>query len=372
MNITPVHITVGELAEGFEDRATGGVTAYAGELDVRPEYQREFVYEPKERDAVLRTVMRGLPLNVMYWVDRGAGEHPRYEVMDGQQRTISLCGYVNGDFTVDERGFANLESDEQQRILDYELMVYVCDGTDSEKLDWFQTINVAGKPLMKQELRNAVYHGPFVARAKEYFSRTGGPADAQLKGYLAGAQNRQEWLETVLLWGALHEGLPSIEAYLAAHQRSRADADRLWSYVRQVFDWVEARFTNRTSARMKLMRGLDWGPLFDAHGMDDYDSDTDEARISAFILDDEVTNKKGIYRYVITGDERTLSLRAFTEAQKHALYERDGGICPICGEHFELSQMEADHITPWSQGGKTELDNGQMLCRDCNRRKSDK
>ena len=178
MHIEERKVTVREVTEGYFNDAEEGVVGYDDQLDIRPKYQREFVYKDKQRDEVIRTVMKGLPLNVMYWVDRGEQyeddpDEPRYEVLDGQQRTISLCEYVDGIFSVDDRGFDNLPVDIQEKILDYELFVYVCEGTDSEKLEWFRIINIAGEQLTDQELRNAVYAGPWVSDAKRYFSKTG-------------------------------------------------------------------------------------------------------------------------------------------------------------------------------------------------------
>ena len=170
MQIELKKITVRDLTAGYTDNAENGVFGYGGKLDIRPPYQREFIYKEKQRNAVIDTVVQGFPLNVMYWATREDGT---FEVIDGQQRTISICQYVNGDFAFDMRYFHNLQTDEQEQILDYELMVYVCSGSDSEKLQWFRTINIAGEKLTEQELRNAVYSGPWVSDAKRYFSKNG-------------------------------------------------------------------------------------------------------------------------------------------------------------------------------------------------------
>ena len=213
MQITELKVTIGEVCEGYINDAEEGVVGYDERLDIRPKYQREFVYKDKQRDEVIRTVMKGLPLNVIYWckVKKEDGSDG-FEVLDGQQRTISVCEYVDGTFSVDDKYFYNLPSDKQKQVLDYPLFVYVCDGTDSEKLDWFRIINIAGEQLTEQELRNAVYAGSWVSDAKRYFSKTGCAADTLAGDYLKGASIRQEYLETAILWAASAEG-KTIEEY---------------------------------------------------------------------------------------------------------------------------------------------------------------
>ena len=360
MKIELKQITVRDLVKDYQDSAEGGVRAYGGLLDVRPPYQREFVYKDKQRDAVIETVRQGFPLNVMYWAKRDDGT---FEVIDGQQRTISLCQYINGDFAYLMRYFHNLQADEKNAILDYELMVYVCEGSDSEKLQWFKTINIAGEKLTDQELRNAVYAGTWLADAKRYFSKTACVAYQIGQDYVSGSPIRQEFLETALKW--ISDG--QIEAYMAKHQHD-ANALALWQYFQSVMTWVDATFPNK---RKKWMRGQNWGGLYNRFKDEVLDSADLEKQIAALILDDEVENKKGIYPYVLTRDEKYLNLRAFSDSMKQKLYETQQGICPMCKEQFALEQMEGDHIIPWSQGGKTTEDNGQMLCKNCNRTKSD-
>lgn len=363
MEITLHKITIRELTAGYEDNNENGVKAYGGKLDVRPPYQREFVYDDKQRNAVITTVKQGFPLNTMYWAVRDDGT---YEIIDGQQRTISICRYVDGVFAYDLAYFNNLQKDEQEQILDYELTVYICSGKDSEKLKWFETINIAGEELTKQELRNAVYSGSWVSDAKRYFSKSGAPA-AKIGGdYLSGSANRQEYLETAISW--ISNG--NIEIYMAKHQHD-ANAAPLWQYFSSVITWIETTF-KPTKERKKIMKGVDWGALYNEFKDKLIDQKEVDAEVSRLILDDDVTNKKGIYPYVLTKKEKYLSIRAFTDAQKLAAYERQNGICAHCNKHFELSQMEADHITPWHLGGKTIADNCQMLCKSCNREKSGK
>ena len=378
MNIELHKITVRELTAGYEDKDENGVRAYGGKLDVRPPYQREFVYGEKERDAVIDTLTNGFPLNVMYWAvvddaserrdDNGAtlGNVASYEIIDGQQRTISICQYVNGDFAFNFRYFHNLQPDEQEQILNYPLQVYICSGSDSEKLKWFKTINIAGKELTEQELRNAVYAGSWVSDAKRYFSKNGAPA-AKIGGdYLTGSAIRQDFLETAISW--ISDG--NVEVYMSNHQHDPSAAP-LWQFFQSVITWIETTF-RPTKERKKIMKGVDWGMLYKQYKDQVFDYKAVDEEVKRLILDDDVTKKTGIYPYILTRKEKYLSIRAFTDAQKLAAYERQGGICCDCKQHFELSQMEADHIDPWHLGGRTIAENCKMLCRECNRRKSGK
>ena len=361
MKIELHEITVREVADGYLDSAEEGVVGYSGLLDIRPKYQREFVYDDKKRNAVIDTIRKGFPLNVMYWVVTDQGT---YEVMDGQQRTISFCQYVNGDFSIPVDGhpmaFHNLTKTLQDQILDYTLMVYFCSGTDQEKLDWFRIINIAGERLTEQELRNAVYTGPWLTHAKGVFSKTNCAAYLLASKYVNGSPIRQEYLETAISW--LSGG--RIEQYMSAHQHD-PNANELWSYFQAVIAWVQLTFTTYR----KEMKGLDWGGLYNQFKDGLHDTAKLEDEITALMIDDDVTRKKGIYAYVLTRDEKYLSIRQFTEAQRREAYERQGGICPKCGKHFEISETEADHTTPWSKGGKTNAANCQLLCLEDNRRK---
>ena len=359
MKIELKEITVRELAEGYTDNSEGGVTGFGGKLDIRPPYQREFIYGDKQRDAVIDTIKKGFPLNVMYWAVRDDGD---FEIIDGQQRTISICQYINGDFSFERKYFHNLQDDEEDKILDYKCMVYQCTGTPSEKLEWFKTINIAGEKLTNQELRNAVYHGSWVSDAKRYFSRNGCPAYAIGHKYLSGAAIRQEYLETAIKW--INNG--EIDDYMAEHQHDE-DAKDLWVYFQRVIEWVQKVFPTYR----KEMKGIPWGWLYNDYKDEEFNSEELDEKITELMLDDEVTNKKGIYLYILTGKEKYLNLRAFSESQKREAYERQKGICAICEKEFDYSEMEADHIIPWSKGGKTSADNCQLLCIEDNRTKSD-
>ena len=360
MKIELKEITVKELTEGFEDNAEKGVVGYSGKLDIRPPYQREFIYKDKQRDAVIETVTKEFPLNVMYWAVREDGN---YEVIDGQQRTISICQYVAGDYSIKGLAIHNLPSDKKQQILDYKLMVYFCSGSDSEKLEWFKTINIAGEKLTEQELRNAVYVGTWVADAKKYFSKNGCAAYGIGNKYLNGSANRQDYLETAIEW--ISDG--QIEDYMSKHQHD-PNALALWTYFQAVITWVEGTFPKYR----KEMKGIDWGTLYNKYKDVLQDTAKLENQIADLMKDEDVTKKSGIYPYVLNGEEKHLSIRSFTDNQKREAYERQKGICVKCEEHFELNEMEADHATPWHSGGKTSAENCQMLCKDDNRRKSGK
>lgn len=361
MKIDLQQVTVREVANGYADSAEEGVVGYGGKLDVRPKYQREFVYDAKKRDAVIDTIRKGFPLNVMYWIVNDQGT---YEVMDGQQRTISFCQYVQGDFSIPVDGhpmaFHNLPKTLQDQILDYPLMIYFCSGTDKEQLDWFRIINIAGERLTDQELRNAVYTGPWLSHAKTIFSKTNCAAYLLAHRYVNGSPIRQEYLETAISWLSADH----IDQYMASHQHD-PNANELWAYFQAVISWVELTFTTYR----KEMKGVDWGSLYNTFHGGLYDTAKLDAEIKALMVDDDVTRKKGVYPYVLSRDEKYLAIRQFTEAQRRAAYERQNGICPKCGKHFEIDGMEADHITPWSKGGKTDAANCQMLCLEDNRRK---
>lgn len=363
MKIEMHEIPIRDIFKGYLDSAEDGVVAYFGELNVRPAFQREFVYKDKQRDEVINTVKKNFPLNVMYWVK---GDNGGYELLDGQQRTISICQYLNGDFSLDYQYFHNLTNEEQQQILDYKLMIYICEGTNKEKLDWFKIINIAGEKLTNQELRNAIYTGTWLTEAKKYFSKTSCPAYQIANKYLKGTAIRQDYLETVLKWIAAKENT-EIELYMAKHQHD-PNAAELWLYFNNVITWVKTYFPKYR----KEMQGVEWGLLYNKHAGKPLDAAALEKEVAKLMADTDVTKKAGIYSYVLDHDERNLSIRAFDARMKREAYEKQQGICIHCKQHFELEEMEADHITPWHLGGATIATNCQMLCRDCNRRKSGK
>lgn len=368
MEIKLHEIKIRDVVDGYVDSQENGVVGYGGKLNIRPAFQREFVYKEKERNAVIETVMNGFPLNVMYWVEDGKGN---YELLDGQQRTISICQYVTGDFSLDGRYFHSLTETERNKILDYPLMIYICNGNDKEKLDWFKIINIAGVKLKDQELRNAIYTGPWLSDAKRYFSKNGCVAYLLANKYMNGEVNRQDYLEKVLQW--VCDGTVGVEEYMSSYQYD-SHATPLWQYFQSVINWVKTIFP----IYRKEMKGIEWGLLYNKYKNNSYYPLELEGKIKKLMLDDDVTNKKGIYQYVLCGDEKYLNLRAFTESQKREVYERQFGICPHCSLErrqkiqYEIDEMEADHITPWCEGGKTHVDNCQLLCKEHNRRKSSK
>lgn len=363
MKIELHRIKIREVVDNYKDSAEEGVVGYGGELNIRPKYQREFVYTGKQRDAVIETIKQNFPLNVMYWMVR---DDSGYEMLDGQQRTISIGQYVNGDFSLNDRYFHNLTKEEQNQILDYELMIYFCEGTDKERLDWFKTINIAGERLTDQELRNAVYTGPWLSDAKLKFSKTNCAAYLLANdggSLLKGSPIRQEYLETALSW--INDG--DVAGYMAKHQHDQS-ADELWNYFQNVIAWVRKTFPNYR----KEMANVNWGELYNQFKNKKLNAKKLETEVAKLMQDEDVTKKSGIYPYVLTNQENYLSIRAFNENMKREAYERQKGICVKCEEHFTLEEMEADHITPWHEGGRTTAENCQMLCKDCNRRKSGK
>lgn len=299
----------------------------------------------------------------MYWIENSAGN---YELLDGQQRTLSICQYVNGDYSINDRYFHNLTKEEKDQILNYELMIYFCDGTDKERIKWFEVINTAGEKLTPQELLNAVYTGSWLSDAKLKFSKSGCAAyllandDGQL---VSGSPIRQEYLETALSW--INNG--DVAGYMAKHQHDK-NAEKLWEYFQDVIAWVRKNFTNYR----KEMSVVNWGELYNQFQDKKLNASKLETEIKEFMQDEDVTKKSGIYPYVLTRQEKYLSIRAFTDKMKREAYERQSGKCSFCKKKFDISEMEADHITPWHEGGKTLAQNCQMLCKQDNRTKSGK
>ena len=358
MKIELNEIFIKDLVEGYVNSDEDGVIGYRGLLNIRPKYQREFVYNDRQREAVIDTVMKGFPLNVMYWCQNEDGT---FELLDGQQRTISICEYVQGSFSKDFRGFHNLTETEKMQILNYKLMIYICEGNDKEKLDWFKTINIAGEKLYDQELLNAMYTGEWLTDAKRHFSKTNCPAYKIAKDYLIGSAIRQDYLETAISW----INNDKIQLYMAAHQHD-PNANELWLYFQNVINWVRIIFPHYR----KEMKGINWGELYNQFKDKTFNTVELEKSIATLMQDDDVTKKSGIYAYVLDGNEKHLNIRAFSPNMKREAYERQKGICPKCKKHFDIEQMQGDHITPWHAGGKTIANNCQMLCRDCNGRKA--
>ncbi|MBE6546776.1 MAG: DUF262 domain-containing protein [Ruminococcaceae bacterium] len=372
MNITQKLIKVSDVFEQYADNGDDGVFAYGGRLAVRPPYQREFVYDEGQSEAVIHTILKGFPLNVMYWVKVG---DDRYEVLDGQQRTLSVMQFLTHRFSVRLDGqkyyWDALPDDKYETIMNYEFMVYICEGSESEKLEWFKVVNIAGERLTEQELRNSVYTGTWLSDAKRHFSKRNCAAKGLSDKYITGDPNRQELLEKALRGICEYQGIKDITEYMSAH-KSDADADELWQYFQDVIHWTEKIFPKYYAD----MKGLDWCHLYNKYGENKYNATAMAEEVKRLHEDDEVQKPKGIYEFLLCRDSdpfagRLLNLRAFDKREKMAAYSRQDGICPICKKHFEFDQMEGDHIKPWSKGGQTIPGNCQMLCRDCNGKKTD-
>lgn len=393
-------LTDGYIKDSDDGSSTDSVYGYGGKLNIRPSYQRNSVYKADKRDAVMETILDGCPLNTIYWVDKEDGT---FEVLDGQQRILSICKYVCGEFAVGSsalptdlpQDFNNLQmnfGDIAEKILDYQLDIYVCTGTPSEKLVWFHRINTCGEPLNEQELRNSSYTGAWLSDAKARFASAGGrgvkladenPNNGKAEPLLKGSWNRQEYLETALLWVAHHEGFSgsdAIEQYMLKHQGD-ADASALWQYFSQVLEWVREKFVAYNSA----LKGMDWGAIYDAYNNGEYAGNIIERgsaeindKIVELVSDDEITaGMSGIYKYIITGDGTKLQIRQFEEKIARAVYEKQNHHCPYCEQEgnlkeYAFKEMQADHIMPWSKGGKTEPDNCQMLCKKHNAEKGNR
>lgn len=390
-------LTIRDLVNGFtEDTKTGKVTGFGGKLDIRPPYQREFVYEMDKQKAVIKTVLAGYPLNVMYWAKK---PDDTFELMDGQQRTISICKYYMDQYSVDIdvagnkmiKTFSNL-GDRQKQFLDYPLTVYICEGSEDNKLAWFRIINISGIKLTDQEMRNAIYNGTWVTDAKRYFSRedgegfrseghssTGHPYGDYVnvvggkKSEKENAVVRQKLLEIVLKWAVdkynREHKLPSsdkmtIENYMDSH-RSNPNARELWRYYEDVIEWVKSTFPDYKD----FMKSVDWGILYNQyHNTTPVDA---KDRVSKIMQSaDEISNIKNVYLAVLADDLKYLNARSFDKKDMKRKYSEQSGKCAYCHNDFAESEMHGDHIRPWSKGGKTEYENLQMLCTSCNIKKS--
>lgn len=391
-------ITIRDLVNGYHDSGENGVVAFGGKLNVRPAYQRAFVYNPDDRDRVMLSVYNNMPLNSMYWAVNPDGS---FEVIDGQQRLISICQFITNDdgngnpIAIDFNGrntqtFAGLSADKQKEILDYKLQVYVCEGTDDEKLEWFHTINIAGKQMTNQELLNANYTGKWLTSAKQFFSKKNNndaiaisyydnddkktllnlSADKVLgdMGSLGDKANRQLLLELALSWiiNASPAEYPQIKDYMGKH-RFDNDALELTNYFQNVISWVKKTFTVYRSD----MKGLDWGVLYNTYHQRVYDAATIEkelARLYAlYDIDPDGLKKKGFYEYALSGDRTLIWHRAFSERQMKQAYENQKHKCKRCGNPFALKDLQGHHKTAFANGGETTIENCVMLCKDCHK-----
>jgi len=373
MKIELHEISVRDIFEGYEDLEENGIKGYGGKLNIRPAYQREFVYNDKQQKEVINTLKKDFPLNVMYWVKH---EDETFDLMDGQQRTLSICKFLNNEFSIDFDGqrkqFHNLTQDKQNELLDKrKLLVYWCEGTESEVLDWFRIINIAGLELKEQEMLNATHTGPWLSHAKTIFSKNNCAAYLLSKDYVKAEVDRQGLLEIALKWISKDK----VEDYMNNHQHD-PNANELWTYFQNVINWVKLTFITKYPE----MKSVNWGELYDEYKDQLYDTNELDSKIKKLMEDYEIQKPSGVWNYVLSGKEKYLNLRDFTLQQKREAYNRQSGICPFCihegkteeEAHWEFEEMEGDHITPWSQGGKTTSENCQMLCITHNRTKGDR
>ncbi len=387
MNITLYNVKVKDVFNGFKDDGEDGVFAYGGKLTIRPPYQREFIYDAKEQEAVLHTVIREFPLNTMYWVLTNGtvtkDEHKNviisddaeFEVLDGQQRTLSVMNFLSHKLQIKLNGKSyyndSLPDDLYDILMNYEFMVYICEGTESEKLEWFEVVNVAGEELTDQELRNSVYTGAWLTDAKKHFSKSNCAAKGLSDKYITGAPIRQELLKKALIGICEFQGLKDVTDYMSKH-RSDTDADELWQYFQDVINWVIKIFPKYYSD----MKGLDWCHLYNKYHGKTYNSTQMADEVKRLHEDKEVQKKSGIYEYLLSKDEdpfagKLLSLRTFDDDDKMVVFEKQEHKCALCKRVFAYAELAGDHIKPWSKGGKTVIDNLQLLCKDCNSKKSD-
>ncbi len=349
MKKTIKKLTIRDLISGYKDSGNDGVVAFDGLLDVRPAYQREFIYKDKQRNAVIDTVLQTAPLNNMYWVLSKEG---KYEQLDGQQRTISICQYVTGEFTFNGVYFHTLPKSQQENFLNYELQLYICEGTETEKYSWFERINIAGAVLTKQELRNGIFVGTWLSDAKEFFSKPNCPAYKKGKNYLKGSAIRQDYLETAIKWATNSTKEDNVKRYMSEHQFDK-NAKPLYEHFEKVVNWTEKLFPTYRNE----MKGVDWGALYAEHKDEIFDTEMLEGEVRTLMTDDTVTNNKGIYPYLITRDTKYLNIRAFSNAEKRKVYEQQEGVCSHCYDKFDINEMQGDHIEPFSRGGRTVIEN---------------
>ena len=390
MEIKKTAVTIKDLCKGYVDdseiQIEDAVTAYDGKLCVRPAFQRAFVYDEIQENAVIDTALKGFPLNIMYWVDNGDGT---YDCLDGQQRTISLCKFVNGSSSFKASWLAGADGkkhmnigtlkrmhpDLYERFMNYELEVYICKGEKSERMEWFKTINIAGEELFPQELRNANYVSKWLTDAKRYFSKANGSTTSKCPAERLGGQytnknaNRQEILAQVIGWKIGSTEDANICQYMEDHIND-PDASDLWNYFNNVINWIKEVFPGIYE---KGMASVNWGYLYNNYSDKDFDPDEISDKFNELIefkaskeLDISVAK---IVEYCITRDDELLKHRQFDETKRTALYNRQKGICPDCNEHFLKSEMQAHHIVPWYNGGLTDMSNGVMLCKECHRQR---
>lgn len=379
-------ITIAAICEGFvyNELEGKGLFGLSGKLTIQPEYQRNYIYADGKKDvAVIESILKGYPLGLIYFNKVSVD---KFEVLDGQQRITSFGRYVSNKFAIkDENGmeqyFSGIAADKQERILNAELLIYECEGTETEIKEWFKTINIAGVPLNNQELLNAVYSGPFVTLGKEEFSNSQNANIQKWSAYISGSANRQEFLERALDWVSK----ANIGDYMAFHRKD-SNINELKTYFNCVIDWVSAVFTDVENE----MRGLEWGRLYEQYHKQAYDPKKVSSEVKNLYADPYVKNRRGIFEYILGGsaDTKLLDVRVFDDATKKSVYTKQTteaelvGLsnCPLCvfghdankNKIWKLADMDADHVAAWSNGGTTDLKNCQMLCKSHNRAKGNR
>lgn len=379
-------ITVADICEGFiyNELEGKGLFGLSGTLTIQPEYQRNYIYADGKRDvAVIESILKGYPLGLIYF---NRVNKDSVEVLDGQQRITSFGRFVTNKFAIkDENGmeqyFGGIAADKQKKILETKLLIYECEGTESEIKEWFRTINIAGVPLNNQELLNAVYSGPFVTLGKEEFSNSQNANIQKWSAYISGSANRQDFLERALEWVSKE----NVGDYMSRH-RFDSNITELKNYFTSVIDWVSTVFIDVESE----MKGLEWGRLYETYRKQPYNSKTISEQVKKLYADPYVKNRKGIFEYILGGstDTKLLEVRVFDEATKKSKYaiqtteaEKKGiSNCSFCAighdsnktKIWKLAEMDADHVTAWSKGGTTDTKNCEMLCKSHNRAKGNK
>ncbi|HBX16246.1 MAG TPA: HNH endonuclease [Candidatus Magasanikbacteria bacterium] len=379
-------ITIKEICNGFvyNELEGKGLFGLSGKLTIQPEYQRNYIYAEENREAgVIESVLKEYPIGLIYFNKVGKDT---FEVLDGQQRVTSLGRFITDKFAIkDENGmpqiFGNMAKDKQNKILETKLLIYECEGTESQIKEWFKTINIAGVPLNNQELLNAVYSGPFVTKAKEEFSNSQNANIQKWSAYVSGSANRQKFLECALDW--VSKG--NIGDYMSKHRKDK-NIDELKKYFNTVIDWISSVFTDVESE----MCGLEWGRLYEEHHTKKFNPAKVSAEVRKLYGDFFVKDKKGIFEYILGGnnDTKLLNIRIFDEPTKRAVYEKQTreaetkkkSNCSLCAvghdankdKIWSFGEMEADHVSAWSKGGATSTKNCEMLCRTHNRAKGNR
>lgn len=379
-------ISIKDICEGFvyNELEGKGLFGLSGKLTIQPEYQRNYIYADGKRDvAVIESILKGYPLGLIYF---NKVNNDNFEVLDGQQRITSIGRFITNKFAIKdgngmEQYFGGIAKDKQDLILQTKLLIYECEGTESEIKEWFKTINIAGVPLNNQELLNAVFSGRFVTLAKEEFSNSQNANIQKWSAYISGSANRQEFLERALDWVSKS----NISDYMSRH-RFDNNINELKKYFNSVIDWVSTVFTDVETE----MRGLEWGRLYETYKKKPYDHKQVSKQIKELYADSYIKNRKGIFEYILGGlkDTKLLEVRVFDEATRKSVYAKQTkeadkkGVsnCPLCAigheanktKTWKLSEMDADHVSAWSKGGATDLKNCEMLCKTHNRAKGNR